>query len=203
MHKWEKAEYILIKNVCSEDELRLCKNELEIVLPALESPEFTSSAKDENNNLKKENMGLFFNKIYNPTFGDFSPCTKIIDKALKIISTKNFTPQSIMNYMKLGGYGYNVLFSAYKDKDYYKAHTDISTLTLLFWIKNKDFSGGNLTFVEFNEQILFEDNCVLIFPSHYLHEVDKVESSCDGYVRYVLTAFVRPEGCVPSPPSLS
>lgn len=191
MHKWEKAEYILVKNVCSEDELRLCKNELEIVLPALKSPEFTSSATDENGNFKKKNIGLYFNNIYNPTFVDFSPCTKIIDKVLKIVSTGNFTPHSSMNYMKVGGYCYDLLFGAYKNKDYYKPHKDCSTLTLLFWLKNKEFSGGNLTFVDFDEKILFEDNAILIFPSYYMHEVDEVTSSHDGYVRYVVTAFLH------------
>jgi hypothetical protein len=191
MHKWEKAEYIFIKNVCSEDELRLCKNELEIILPALESPEFTGSAKDESGSLKKENKGLFFEKIYHPTFGDFSPCTKIIDKALSITSSGNYTPHSVMNYTKIGRLGYNVLFSAYRDKDYYKAHRDRAMLTVLFWLKNKDFSGGDLTFTDFNEKVPFEDNSILIFPSHYMHEVDEVTSSHDGYVRYVVTAFLN------------
>jgi len=203
IHKWDKAEYILIKNVCSEDELRLCKNELEILSNVLKEPEDTGSAKDTEGNFKKQNMGIFFDTIYTPMFGNHSPCAKIMDKALKIISSGNFTPHSVMNYTKIGGFGYNVLFSAYKDQDYYKGHRDHSTLTLLFWIKNKDFSGGNLTFVEFDEQISFEDNCVLIFPSYYLHEVDEVESSCDGYVRYVVTAFVHPESRVPPPSSLS
>jgi len=191
-HSWQNAEYLFIKNVCSEDELRLCKNELEILSFGLETPEKTGSAKDENGKLKKENKSIFFHDAYVSKFGDYSPCTSIVDKVIKVARSVNFTPHSIFNYMAQNFVNYNLLFSAYSNNDYYEAHRDIATLTLLFWLKNKNFTGGDLKFTDFNEEIPFEDNSVIIFPSHYQHEVSKVNTSEDGYVRYVISAFINP-----------
>ena len=191
-HNWENAEYLFIKNVCSEDELRLCKNELEILSFGLETPEKTGSAKDKNGELKKENRGIFFEYVYAPKFGDYSPCTKIVEKAIKVSRTGSYTPHSIMNYIAKSPVSYTLLFSAYSNNDYYEAHHDTATLTLLFWLKNKDFTGGDLKFTDFNEEVPFEDNSVIIFPSHYKHEVSKVNTSEDGYVRYVISAFLTP-----------
>lgn len=191
-HNWENAEYLFIKNICSEDELRLCKNELEILSFGLERPEKTKSAIDENGKLKKENRGIFFNDVYVPKFGDYSPCTQVVEKAIKVSRNGNYTPHSIFNYVSHKLIGYNLLFSAYSNNDYYEAHRDAATLTLLFWLKNKNFTGGNLKFTDFNEEIPFEDNSVIIFPSHYQHEVSKVNTSEDDYVRYVISAFLTP-----------
>ena len=62
----ESFEYLFIKNVCSEDELRLCKNELEILSFGLETPEKTGSAKDENGKLRKENKGFKMDVLIPP-----------------------------------------------------------------------------------------------------------------------------------------
>jgi hypothetical protein len=193
-HIWENAEYLFIKNVCSEDELRLCKNELEILSYGLETPEKTGSGKHENGKLKKENKGIFFGCVYVPKFGDYSPCTKVIEKVIKVVRAGNYTPHSIFNYIAQNIVSYQILFSAYSNNDYYEAHRDATTLTFLFWLKNKNFTGGDLKFTDFNEEVLFEDNSVIIFPSHYQHEVSKVDTSEDGYVRYVVSAFLTPVG---------
>ncbi len=191
-HSWQNAEYLFIKNVCSEDELRLCKNELEILSFGLETPEKTGSAKDENGKLGKENRGVFFDFVYVPKFGDYSPCTNVVEKVIKVARAGSYTPHSVMNYIAKNPISYSLLFSAYSNGDHYVAHNDEGTLTILFWLKNKDFTGGDLKFTDFNEEILFEDNSIIIFPSHYQHEVSKVNTSENGYVRYVVSAFLIP-----------
>jgi len=196
-HSWENAEYLFIKNVCSEDELRLCKNELEILSFGLETPEKTGSAKYENGKLKKENGGIFFHDVYVSKFGDYSPCTQVVEKVIKVARTGNYTPHSIFNYITQNAVNYNLLFSAYSNNDYYEAHRDAATLTLLFWLKNKNFTGGNLKFTDFNKEVPFEDNSVIVFPCHYQHEVSKVNTTEDGYVRYVVSAFLIPAGLPP------
>lgn len=191
-HNWTRAEYLFIRNVCSEDELRLCKNELEILSFGLETPEKTRSATHEDGRLKKQNRGVFFSEMYALAFSDCSPCMRVIDEVIRIVRSDNYTPHSTINYIAHNFLEYDLLFSAYSNGDYYEAHRDQGTLTLLFWVKNKDFVGGNLKFTDFDEEILFEDNSIIIFPSHYQHEVSKVNTSEDGYVRYVVSAFLRP-----------
>lgn len=192
-HHWEKAEYVTISDVCSEDELRLCKNELEILSKSFNSPDKTEAAIDSNGDLLKENKGIFFNQAYNLEFLDFSPCVKVVDKIIDSVRSGNYTPHSYMNYISRGFVNYGALVSGYRHGDYYKPHYDSATLTVLFWVRAKDFSGGNLKFVEFNEEIEFQDNFAIVFPSHYLHEVDTVTSTDGGYARYVISAFLNPQ----------
>jgi len=193
-HFWQKAEYLLIENVCSEDELRLCRNEIEIMSGMLEPPEKTGSAVDSNNQVRKQNKGVFFSSLFSPKYCDSSPCAKTIDKVIKAVREREYTPHSVMNYIQSGSVSYSILLSGYEAGDYYKTHHDTSTLTLLFWLKNKNFSGGDLEFTDFKEKVSFKDNSVLIFPGHYLHAVDEVISHESGFVRYVISAFLYPCG---------
>jgi Rps23 Pro-64 3,4-dihydroxylase Tpa1-like proline 4-hydroxylase len=90
------------------------------------------------------------------------------------------------------------LISYYEEKDYYKAHTDSSILTYLYWCHKepKKFEGGDLILPELDEGITYKNNRLVIFPSWRLHEVtpikmiEEVEPN-SGYGRYCITNFVH------------
>ena len=69
------------------------------------------------------------------------------------------------------------IVSYYDDGDCYNSHFDKFMHTVLIWFykKPKRFTGGNLTFPESNQKVECLHNRLLIFPSYYLHEIDKVE----------------------------
>ena len=89
------------------------------------------------------------------------------------------------------------LISYYEEKDYYKAHTDASILTYLYWCHKepKKFEGGDLILSELDEGITYKNNRLVIFPSWRLHEVtpikmiEEVEPN-SGFGRYCITNFL-------------
>jgi Rps23 Pro-64 3,4-dihydroxylase Tpa1-like proline 4-hydroxylase len=89
------------------------------------------------------------------------------------------------------------LISYYEEKDYYKAHTDSSILTYLYWCHKepKKFEGGDLILPEIDEGITYKNNRLVIFPSWRLHEVTPIKmieevEPYSGYGRYCITNFV-------------
>ena len=114
---------------------------------------------------------------------------------------RRYTALSQMNHFK-NIVGYNILLSAYKNNDYYESHQDNSVLTILFWFGDSDNKGGDLVFTDFNHTIPFASNRALVFPSYYQHEVTKVETNKQGYVRYSATALLCIDGLpVPKQPA--
>jgi len=164
--------------------------ELQWLTPILEIPEDSGTARDDNGTPLKDNMGVFFSKVYTPKYALASPTAKLCEEVIKTCKTINFDPKSVFNYFQTME-GFDPLFSAYRNGDYYKAHRDEAKLTLLLWIGEKNFTGGDLYFPDFDFLVPFEPNTGLIFPSHYQHEVTKVETEQDGYVRFVVSAFIN------------
>lgn len=189
-HVSNPCEYLLLDNVCSQEELKNCFNETKLIALAFKEPKETGSAKDNFGNYKKQNMGVFLSHLYTPQFAMYSPITNVIHSVITKIKSYEYTPHSQFNYLRCV-FGYDVLVSAYKNNDYYSQHFDAATLTLLFWFGEENINGGDLNFPEFNHVVKFKSNRAIIFPSYYQHEVTKVKAEKDGYVRYCATSFMK------------
>ena len=87
------------------------------------------------------------------------------------------------------------LVSYYDDSDDYKEHFDSFMHTAFVWFYKtpKRFEGGNLIFSESNAIVECEHNRMVIFPSYYLHKVDKIKMKKKyrnkGLGRYCITHF--------------
>tara|TARA_Y100000780_G_C13583853_1_gene377863 strand:- start:198 stop:776 length:579 start_codon:yes stop_codon:yes gene_type:complete len=85
--------------------------------------------------------------------------------------------------------------SYYENSNNYAEHFDSFMHTVLIWFykEPKRFEGGNLTFPESTETVECIHNRMIIFPSYYLHEVDKVKIKKKyrnkGLGRYCITHF--------------
>lgn len=163
--------------------------ELSWMLPILEKPEKTGAI-PLNGELQKENEGIFFSEIYLPKYIDASPAIRLCNEIIKECQSIKFEPSSAFNHLYVTN-GFDPLFSAYRNGDYYKAHRDVSNITMLIWVGEHNFTGGDLHFPDFDFTVPFEPNTGLIFPSHYLHEVTKVETEQEGYVRFAVSAFIN------------
>lgn len=188
IHEWENGpEVIFIKNIDISD----AKKEIEWMLPVLEKPEETGTAYEEDNKTpRKDNKGIFLDKIYTPLYSECSPVSKIFSSAIETIKKAEFTLNSCMNNF-YNTHGYSCLVSAYKDQDYYKPHRDIAKMTMLLWLGKKNFEGGDLIFNDFDYTIPYEEGLMVVFPSYYHHEVTQVKTFEKGYVRYCATAFIQ------------
>lgn len=194
-HVCDPCEYILLDGVGSEQELGKCFLEADLLSPTFDVPKNTGAAKDEKGNVKKQNKGVFFTKIYKPEFAFASPISIQVHKVVTTLQNKQYTALSQINFLKNIS-AYDVLLSAYKNGDYYKSHQDVSVLTLLFWFGKENFTGGDLIFTDFNHTVPFKSNRAILFPSYYSHEVTETKSDDENYVRYCATAFLMIDGSV-------
>ena len=188
-------EYVRIDNVCSQEQLQACLQELKFLLPAFKEAEHTGVKKPEHIDVDikefKKNKAVFLNEVYHQNFAEYSPNISVLTKTVKELKDTDFTACSAMNYLKISGVGFSVHLGAFKNGGYYKPHRDSSTITVLFWVSEENFNGGDLIFTDFNYTVPFKNNTIIAFPSHYIHEITPVVHSNEEYVRFCATAFVN------------
>lgn len=184
-HDWADGPELLTSYYVSEE----AKAELHGLEPVLEKPSETGSAKDEEGNDLKDNRGIYFNKVFQPLYAECSPTSRILESFIAKVGTAQLTPNSAFNAMH-GMKGFDLLFSAYRNGDYYEAHRDESRITVLFWLGEKDFEGGDLYLPDFDYMIPYEQYRITMFPSYYRHEVTKISTEKEGFVRYCASAFI-------------
>jgi len=185
-HEWQNGPELLFAK-CDGDRAR---DELSILEPILKRPDQTGGAVDENGNQKKDNRGIFFHDVFSPEYAECSPTSSIIEGFIKNAQSMQFTPNSVMQGV-YSTQGFNVLFSAYKNGDYYEAHRDTAKLTVLLWLGQKDFEGGDLYLPDFDYTIPYEPNKLIMMPSFYRHEVTPISTDQEGFVRYCASAFIN------------
>lgn len=185
-HEWEHGPELLFGE-CNGDAAR---NELKILEPILNAPEGTGTAHNPDGTARKNNRGIFLDQVYTPLYADCSPTVSVLDTFINTAKAKAYTPNSVFQTLYSMD-GYTVLFSAYKDGDYYKPHRDASKLTILLWLGEKDFDGGNLYLPDFDYTIPYQPNKLIMFPSYYRHEVTKIRANKGGFVRYCASAFIN------------
>lgn len=159
-------------------------------------PEETGTAHDlDTGEALKKNSAIFLDGIY---------ARRELSNILTI-NRKLFSPEVIENFEGMDNCfkyihhtNYDAtLISYYEEKDYYKAHTDTSILTYLYWCHKepKKFEGGDLILPELSEGITYKNNRLVIFPSWRLHEVTPIKmieeaEPNSGYGRYCITNFI-------------
>lgn len=187
-HEWEHGPELLFISGADETLLARVKAELGFFSSVLRDPEKTGGATRNGENSKK-NKGVFLNEVYTELGAEVSPAARLFSGVVEAIKAHQFTPASVFNLIH-SMEGFNILYSAYGNGDYYDPHRDHAKITILYWSKNADFSGGDLIFPDFNVTIPFEENKIIAFPSFYYHEVTKVVSDPEEEAaRVVLSAF--------------
>ena len=186
-HEWKDGPEILF------GQLDDCANELHeirLLEPILNEPEQTGTATDDQGNPKKSNRGVFFNEVYQPRYAESSPISKTLRSFIEATRSAPYTANSAFQSLYCMG-GFDVLCSAYKNGDHYKAHRDSAKLTVLFWLGEKNFEGGDLHLPDFDYTIPYEPNKIFMFPSYYQHEVTPISTDQEGFVRYCASAFIN------------
>ena len=185
-HEWENGPEILHAEVDGDASLY----EVKLLEPILEEPTGTGTAVDREGTILKDNKGVYIDKVHLPIYAKCSPTAKIMDEFINSAKENIYTPNSMLTYLYTMQ-GYNILFSAYKDGDYYKPHRDECKLTVLFWFGEKNFDGGDLYLPAFDYTIPYGPNKIFMFPSCYAHEVTPISTDQKGFVRYCASAFIN------------
>tara|TARA_A100001515_G_scaffold77454_1_gene61491 strand:- start:3198 stop:3869 length:672 start_codon:yes stop_codon:yes gene_type:complete len=155
--------------------------------------ETTTVARDDSGKARGESFRFYLEEIYHNR--DYSPIIKYsykfrTDEFKNLIS---YCPPYSRSYFSTN---FDTAFvSYYEESDYYKPHHDTFAWTALIWMAREpiSFTGGDLIFPEFNTEIKFKNNRLVMFPSCYLHAVPSVkfkqQPKKDGMGRFTLTHF--------------
>ena len=188
--------YILVDEVYDKDELDLIWEELDFIScgDKMDSPEDTGSAKlPSTGKYLKNNKGLFLDQMYN-----VREVSNILNVNRKIF-TIDLTEHPSWFWKSLGPLLSmdTTLVSYYENNDFYDPHTDLSQVTILYWIyrEPKKFEGGDLYFPDYETGIRVKNNRAIIFPSFIEHGVTPItmEKIDDEKLwgRYCITNFVQ------------
>jgi len=190
---------LIIKNFYSEEEVNTIWKELETVhLMDKTQSKKIGGAESEHGPLKKA-IGKWI-------YYEETPDNELLKISHKVKNHADIFTEYSDYYkdLKLDLCVSNVLISYYSNGGFYKPHTDFSYITACsyFFKEPKKFSGGNFlikqrekTYVsdpsKFDADIEIENNMIVIFPGHYLHQAKKVEMNSKdfGYGRYCISQF--------------
>jgi predicted 2-oxoglutarate/Fe(II)-dependent dioxygenase YbiX len=161
--------FVIIRNFCNQEELDMIRPELLNLLPKLKGPEETGTARTILGNVKKHNKGLFLDPN--------SPLPIITRKYRDIVIVSELEKRHWLFGFLRNANSETTLASYYENSGHYKAHTDESVFTAIYytWDEPKAFEGGDLYFGTYKVPIT--NNCLLIFPSWTTHEVTPLTGS--------------------------
>ncbi len=184
--------YMLIKNYFNDNDMKSLLSELRFLTPKMtyQEPKNMPDGTKQNNqinlddfyvNRESSNILNTINKIYND---------EELKKNLRDISWF----YNIWNYTNID----NTFVAYYENTDYYKAHRDISIISIMYWIweEPKSFTGGNIHLTDYDIEIPLERNQMMIMPSSTYHAVDPIKmikqaDKLSGKGRYCIVRFLK------------
>ena len=190
-HK-EPIPYMLIKNYFDDKDIESLLSELRFLTPKMtyQEPKNMPDGTKQNNqinlddfyvNRESSNILNTINKIYDD---------EELKKNLRDISWF----YNIWNYTNID----NTFVAYYENTDYYKAHRDISIISIMYWIweEPKSFTGGNIHLTDYDIEIPLERNQMMIIPSSTYHAVDPIKmikqaDKLSGKGRYCIVRFLK------------
>ena len=190
-HK-EPIPYMLIKNYFDDKDIESLLSELRFLTPKMtyQEPKNMPDGTKQNNqinlddfyvNRESSNILNTMNKIYDD---------EELKKNLRDISWF----YNIWNYTNID----NTFVAYYENTDYYKAHRDISIISIMYWIweEPKSFTGGNVHLTDYDIEIPLERNQMMIMPSSTYHAVDPIKmikqaDKLSGKGRYCIVRFLK------------
>ena len=184
--------YMLIKNYFNDNDMKSLLSELRFLTPKMtyQEPKNMPDGTKQNNqinlddfyvNRESSNILNTINKIYND---------EELKKNLRDISWF----YNIWNYTNID----NTFVAYYENTDYYKAHRDISIISIMYWIweEPKSFTGGNIHLTDYDIELPLERNQMMIMPSSTYHAVDPIKmikqaDKLSGKGRYCIVRFLK------------
>ena len=200
--KKDPVDYVILDDLLTPDvveELLLWVKGLN-----LEDPDRTGSAQDSQGRAIKRNNGIF---IYPGQGYLMDKIISIVCNSLAVASDGLKESPILYSFFRPSFTHPEVstaknsdkshLLSVYSNGDHYETHCDASTMTSLFWLKDpdKDFTGGDLVFPDYDETVEFKHNRMIVFPGSIYHKVNPVS----GSGRIVISTFFGSREYMPEP----
>lgn len=181
--------YAMIHDFFDPEELEEVRGELAFLKSKSDYAGPNGDAKDENNNSLKSGKGVFVDDLYvgrrkkSPTLNHFG---KLFNNPL--IGKELTKQEAVFGHIDKCDQDFT-LINFYSEGQEYKTHHDTTALTAAVFLKMGDFSGGDFTFPEYGERIVFEDNSAVIFPGCVLHHAEPIVAK-PGNFRVSIVKFL-------------
>lgn len=179
LHNDNGLKYYTIKNIFDKNEIDRFYEIFYQLQPNLLPPELSGSALDKDQKPLKNNSAIFTDKIspYPSVFLDFEKKFGFHRNIFVDLLGKN-NQDSVYSLLPSNINVFNSLISYYnKNNDNYKPHADNSIMTCLVWMneQDKNYTGGDLRFPDYDITIQCDENTGVLFPSCVMHEVTDIK----------------------------
>ena len=172
------GDILIAKEVFSSEEISIMWDEIKYyyVRNFFYPPELTLSAKNDDGSLKKKNLSVFIDGLYNQESRRLSGILEFTEKRLLSKEIKNTMKEiNPVHGIFSNANQHSTLLNYYENNDYYDYHADSSVYSILTYLfkEPKYFSGGEIIFNINNNEIKIDidNNMSIIFPSSYQHMV--------------------------------
>jgi hypothetical protein len=181
--------FCLVRNFLPSETFQKVKCELNELEPELKGPELTGAAKIDNE-LAVKRKGIFLHEYphLRVNSGINSIFERIIDPInLEILVKSNWICGYLTNKYSTG-----TLISLYGEGDEYKYHKDSSVLSIIYYVFDGEFEGGD--FFLNHVKVPIENNSLIIFPSCVQHAVSPIKGPGK---RWAITTFFNLKSEIP------
>ena len=165
----KNLSFLLIDNFFTPQELPAVEQEIKDLKRFLAGAYTTNTAVDENKLPKKTGTGVFLDELY----GENREASAILQANRKIFSPE-FAQVSekfdaVFGFIKESNHD-NTLLNSYVSGQEYKAHKDLTNISVVTFLRQGGFTGGGFKFPSQDIEIEAVHNRAVVFPSCVLHQ---------------------------------
>ena len=177
--------FCVIRDCFSQEVVQKIKEELTAIRPELLDRSQTASARTFDGKLSAKRRGIFLTEC------DRLKVNTILTKPFENLQNPGFIEMAsqkgawFINYLRTP-YTTSTLVSLFEDGDEYKYHTDLSTLSVIYYVFEGEFEGGDF-FLD-QVKVPIDNNSLIIFPSCVQHRVTQLVGPGS---RWSITTFVN------------
>lgn len=166
--------FIQIHNVFNSQQIECVWNTYSFLKDNFVDAEQTRGATHSDGTPKKRNKGIFLYDV-KPEPVLCNEVKEVIFSGIASIADQ-FAVDSVYSSANITNWDGQLMQYYLEDGDQYEAHCDNSLFTALMFFNQepKNFTGGDITFPEFNVTVPFKNNCGIIFPGIAQHQVKPV-----------------------------
>ena len=185
--------YVYIENMYTSQELKDIKKEVENItwmmenVPSIQEARNQHSARTEDNKFKMTGNGLLIDSVY--TKREYSPMLKHNRKIFKgkiKEAIESAHPANVSFDLATQDF---TMLNKYTHKNEYLSHKDLAAFTGITFLTldDKEMTGGDFVFTDYDKTFKFKDNSCVLFPSWVSHHCTKLESK--DVIRYSMAQF--------------
>lgn len=179
--------YVQIDDMYTEQEINIIRKELVFLETIKQSPDQTKAAQKNGVSLKKGH-GIFLDEVY--ANREFSKILTINRKLFDRNILEGIAKHGCFYEHLIHSNRDSTLVNFYGSTDTYRSHRDSSIFTAVTFFSLGVFSGGNLSFSDYDVSIDPVEGRTVLFPGCVRHEAEPVIAEPGNY-RVTMAQFIN------------